>query len=120
MLPGEVNARAEEGEGAGRMRPRIRTRDLARVALAALAALMLAAAVQAAAAEDTVKVALGQRGDWATAASELGQNAGVFGKRGLALHLLYTMAMPKRCRRSSPAASTSASGSPLRRSWLPM
>jgi NitT/TauT family transport system substrate-binding protein len=56
----------------------------------ALAALMLAAAVQAAAAEDTVKVALGQRGDWETAASELGQNAGVFRKRGLALELLST------------------------------
>jgi NitT/TauT family transport system substrate-binding protein len=60
------------------------------LARAALAALMLAAAVQAAAAEDTVKVALGQRGDWETAASELGRNAGVFGKRALALELLYT------------------------------
>jgi NitT/TauT family transport system substrate-binding protein len=47
-------------------------------------------AVQAAAAEDTVKVALGQRGDWETAASELGQDAGLFRKRGLALDLRYT------------------------------
>ena len=59
-------------------------------ARAALAALMLAAAVHTAAAEDTVKVALGRGGDWDTAASELGQNAGLFGKRGLVLELLYT------------------------------
>jgi NitT/TauT family transport system substrate-binding protein len=56
----------------------------------ALAALMLVVAARTAAAEDTVKVALGQRGDWENAASELGQNAGAFGKRGLALDLLYT------------------------------
>jgi len=60
---------------------------LARVALAAL---MLTAAVDTAAAEDTVKVALGRGGDWDTAASELGQNAGLFRKRGLVLELLYT------------------------------
>jgi NitT/TauT family transport system substrate-binding protein len=51
---------------------------------------MLAAAAQAAAAEDTVKVALGQRGDWETAASELGQEAGLFRQRGLMLDLRYT------------------------------
>ena len=51
---------------------------------------MLVVAAQTAAAEDTVKVALGQRGDWETAASELGQDAGIFRKRGLALELRYT------------------------------
>jgi NitT/TauT family transport system substrate-binding protein len=61
--------------------------DLARVALAAL---ILAAVAQTAAADDTIKVALGQRGNWETAASELGQEAGLFRKRGLALELLYT------------------------------
>ena len=55
-----------------------------------LAALMLVVAAQTAAAEDTVKVALGQRGEWETAASELGQDAGMFRKRGLALELHYT------------------------------
>jgi ABC-type taurine transport system substrate-binding protein len=53
-------------------------------------ALALAATLTPAAAEDTVKVALGQRGNWETAASELGQNAGLFKKRGLELELLYT------------------------------
>jgi NitT/TauT family transport system substrate-binding protein len=57
---------------------------------AALAALIFAAVAQPAGAEDAVKVALGQRGNWETAASELGQNAGLFRKRGLELELLYT------------------------------
>ena len=48
------------------------------------------AATSSAAAEDTVKVALGRGGDWGTAASELGRNAGLFGKRGVALDLIYT------------------------------
>jgi NitT/TauT family transport system substrate-binding protein len=60
---------------------------LARVALTAL---VLASAAWPAAAEDTVKVALGQRGDWETAASELGQSAGIFRKRGLTLELVHT------------------------------
>jgi ABC-type nitrate/sulfonate/bicarbonate transport system substrate-binding protein len=58
------------------------------VALAA--ALALVATPTPAAAEDTIKVALGQRGNWETAASELGQNAGLFRKRGVELELLYT------------------------------
>jgi NitT/TauT family transport system substrate-binding protein len=44
----------------------------------------------AARAEDQIKVAVGARGNWETAAAELGQNAGFFHKRGLALDLLYT------------------------------
>jgi NitT/TauT family transport system substrate-binding protein len=57
----------------------------------ASAALALASVTQAAAAaEESVKVALGQRGNWETSASELGQNAGLFRKRGLELELLYT------------------------------
>jgi NitT/TauT family transport system substrate-binding protein len=59
-------------------------------ALAAAAVAVIVAATLPAAAEDTVKVALGQRGNWETAASDLGQNAGLFKKRGLALELLYT------------------------------
>jgi NitT/TauT family transport system substrate-binding protein len=41
-------------------------------------------------AEDTLKLAIGQRGNWENAAPELGQKAGIFKKRGLALELLYT------------------------------
>jgi NitT/TauT family transport system substrate-binding protein len=54
------------------------------------AALAFIATTAVAHAEDTVKVALGQRGNWETAASELGQTAGLFKKRGLELELLYT------------------------------
>jgi NitT/TauT family transport system substrate-binding protein len=59
-------------------------------ALAIAAIALILAAARPAAAEDSVKVALGQRGNWETAASELGQNAGLFKKRGLELELLYT------------------------------
>jgi len=43
-----------------------------------------------AAAQDTVKIAVGQRGGWEQCVSELGQNAGIFRKHGLALEVLYT------------------------------
>jgi NitT/TauT family transport system substrate-binding protein len=46
--------------------------------------------VPAALAEDQIKLAVGARGNWETAAAELGQNAGFFRKRGLVLDLLYT------------------------------
>lgn len=41
-------------------------------------------------AEDTLKLAIGQRGNWENAAPELGQKAGFFKKRGLTLEILYT------------------------------
>ncbi|HTR57760.1 MAG TPA: ABC transporter substrate-binding protein [Casimicrobiaceae bacterium] len=44
----------------------------------------------AAIAEDTLKLAIGQRGNWENAAPELGQKAGFFKKRGLTLEILYT------------------------------
>jgi NitT/TauT family transport system substrate-binding protein len=59
---------------------------LRRVALAAL----LAGAVDAAVAQDTLKIAVGQRGGWEQCVSELGQNAGIFKQQGLALDVLYT------------------------------
>jgi NitT/TauT family transport system substrate-binding protein len=57
-----------------------------RLLLAALAF----GACQGALAEDTLKLAIGQRGNWENAAPELGQKAGFFKKRGLNLELLYT------------------------------
>ena len=48
------------------------------------------ACIPAALAEDRIKLAVGARGNWETAAAELGQNAGFFRKRGLVLDLLYT------------------------------
>jgi NitT/TauT family transport system substrate-binding protein len=57
--------------------------------IVALAALMLGAASPICA-EDTLKLAVGQRGNWDTSVAELGQRAGIFKKQGLALELLYT------------------------------
>jgi NitT/TauT family transport system substrate-binding protein len=44
----------------------------------------------AASAQDTLKLAIGQRGNWDTSVSEIGQRAGIFKKHGLVLELLYT------------------------------
>ncbi len=41
-------------------------------------------------AQDTLKLAVGQRGNWNTAISEIGQRAGIFKKHGLVLDILYT------------------------------
>jgi NitT/TauT family transport system substrate-binding protein len=41
-------------------------------------------------AEDTLKLAIGQRGNWENAPPELGQKAGIFKKHGLTLEILYT------------------------------
>ena len=49
----------------------------------------LLAFMPAASAQDTLKVAAAQRGAWETAAAELGQQAGIFKKHGIALDLQY-------------------------------
>src|SRR5271165_5092781 len=43
-----------------------------------------------ASAADTLKLAIGQRGNWENAAPELGQKAGIFKKHGLDLDIIYT------------------------------
>jgi NitT/TauT family transport system substrate-binding protein len=45
---------------------------------------------QSARAQDTLKVAAGQRGNWDTTIAEVGQRAGIFKKHGLALEILWT------------------------------
>ena len=45
---------------------------------------------RALAAEDSFKLAIGQRGNWENSVCELGQDAGFFRKRGITLELLYT------------------------------
>ena len=47
-------------------------------------------AVSPAFADDAIKLAVGARGHWETAAAELGQKAGFFKRRGVALEILYT------------------------------
>src|SRR5438067_5115532 len=48
------------------------------------------AATRPAHADDTLKVAAGQRGNWDTTIAELGQRAGIFKKHGLTLEILWT------------------------------
>ncbi len=61
-----------------------------RLATLAVAAGVLAVSNLAASAQDKLKLALGQRGNWDTAIAELGQQAGIFKKRGLELEILWT------------------------------
>ena len=56
----------------------------------ALALAALIGAAQAASAEDTIKLAVGQRGNWDTSVSHIGQEAGIFKKHGLKLEMVYT------------------------------
>ena len=41
-------------------------------------------------ADDTLKLAVGQRGNWDTSPAEIGQQAGIFKKQGLNLEIVYT------------------------------
>ncbi len=58
-------------------------------AIGLLAAGFLAAA-QPALAQDKLKLAVGQQGNWDTSVSEVGQRAGIFKKHGLDLEIVYT------------------------------
>ncbi|TFF23104.1 ABC transporter substrate-binding protein [Jiella endophytica] len=55
-----------------------------------LAALLASTVAGHAFAADTLKLAIGQRGNWDTSVAELGQRAGIFKKHDLDLDLLYT------------------------------
>ena len=66
----------------------MRSNSLRKSALAALA--MIAATATAAPADETLKLAIGQRGNWETAIAEIGKRAGIFKKHGLDLELTYT------------------------------
>ena len=65
-------------------------RILNRFALAMAVAGALLLVPPEARSQDTLKVAVGQRGNWDTSVSELGQRAGIFKKHGLTLEILYT------------------------------
>src|SRR4051794_6164004 len=55
-----------------------------------LLTLAVVVAASHASAQETLKLAVGQRTLWDTSVSELGQRAGIFKKHGLALEILYT------------------------------
>jgi NitT/TauT family transport system substrate-binding protein len=52
--------------------------------------LMFALTATNAWADDTIKLAIGQRGNWDTSVSEVGQRVGIFKKHGLVLEIVYT------------------------------
>jgi NitT/TauT family transport system substrate-binding protein len=57
----------------------------------AVLALVLGVALAAPAiAQDSLKLAVGQRGNWDTSVAEVGQRMGIFKKHGLTLEILYT------------------------------
>ena len=56
----------------------------------AAALMLIPAAGGIASAQETVKLAVGQRGNWDTSVSEIGQQAGIFKKHGLVLEMVYT------------------------------
>jgi NitT/TauT family transport system substrate-binding protein len=66
-----------------------------RLAIAVVSAIALVGAVRAAAADDTLKVAVPQKGAWDAGIAELGQRGGIFKKHGLDLDILYTTAGPE-------------------------
>lgn len=53
-------------------------------------ALALSLVTSPALADDAIKLAVGARGHWETAAAELGQTVGFFKRHGIALEILYT------------------------------
>jgi NitT/TauT family transport system substrate-binding protein len=56
----------------------------------AAAAIALATLTAPAAADDLVKMTIGQRGNWDTAITHLGDKAGIFKRHGLQLEMIYT------------------------------
>jgi NitT/TauT family transport system substrate-binding protein len=54
------------------------------------ASLLFVATLLPVRAQDSLKLAVGQRGNWDTSVAELGQRAGFFRKHGLTLDILYT------------------------------
>lgn len=58
--------------------------------ITALAVVGVLAVTGSAHAQDKLKLAIGQRGNWDTSVSELGQRAGIFKKHGLVLDIVYT------------------------------
>ena len=66
---------------------------------ALLALAMTTGTNDGASAQETLKVAVPQRGAWDAGIAELGRRGGMFKKHGLDLEILYTQAGPNRFRR---------------------
>jgi NitT/TauT family transport system substrate-binding protein len=68
---------------------------MARLAIALCALWALVVAGVAAQAQDTLKVAIPQRGAWDAGVAELGMRGGIFEKHGIRLDILYVQAGPE-------------------------
>ncbi|HEY2531153.1 MAG TPA: ABC transporter substrate-binding protein [Xanthobacteraceae bacterium] len=97
------------------------------VVILVLSVFALAGAARTAVAEDTLKVAIPQRGAWDAGIAELGQRGGIFKRHGLNLDILYTSAGPESIQAMiggsidiaaasgvSAAVGTFAKGAPIR------
>jgi NitT/TauT family transport system substrate-binding protein len=69
--------------------------NMRRIAWALLALAAVSGGSGAASAQDTLKVAVPQRGAWDAGIAELGRRGGIFKKHGLELEILYTQAGPE-------------------------
>ena len=63
--------------------------------VAALGALVMIVSAENAWSQETLKVAVPQRGAWDAGLADLGQRGGIFKKHGLNLEILYTQAGPE-------------------------
>ena len=66
-----------------------------RLVIFAISVVALAGSIRDAAADDTLRVAVPQKGAWDAGIAELGQRAGIFKKHNLNLDILYTTAGPE-------------------------
>src|SRR5262247_3216850 len=70
-------------------------RIFAALVAAALSSIVVLTPLPSACAEDLLKVAVAQRGQWDTAITELGERSGIFKKHGIAVEILYTQGGPE-------------------------
>ena len=60
-----------------------------KITVACAVATLILVGASAASAQDKLKLAVGQRGNWDTSVSEIGQRAGIFKKHGLELEVVW-------------------------------
>src|SRR5215510_4875375 len=91
-----VAAKRRSSAPANNHKPPIRRQEsqggftMKKTALACALAALAFLTASAASAHDRLKLAIGQRGNWDTSISEVGQRAGIFDKHGLELEMVYT------------------------------
>jgi ABC-type nitrate/sulfonate/bicarbonate transport system substrate-binding protein len=87
-------------------------------ALAALA--IIVGASRGAWSQETLKVAIPQRGAWDAGVAELGQRGGIFKKHGLNLEILYVQAGPESIQAVIGGSMDIATAAGVRRPWAPL